>query len=130
MPIRSNIINGIIYTEISGEINHDSVIEQTDFILSLKDKIVNRYELHDHTNTTSINLSFEEIRNIAAYSEKTKDIFRISYLAVYAPNDVTFGIARMFETLFELKKHTINVSIFRNKEEAIAFLKAKKNEYG
>jgi hypothetical protein len=130
MPIQSRLIDGIIYTEVSGEINYDLVVKQINFILSLKDKIVNRYELHDHTNTDSINLSFEEISSIATLSHKTKDIFQVSFLAVYAPNDVTFGIARMFETFYDLEEHTINASIFRNKEKAIKFLKTNQNKYG
>ena len=130
MTIESRLVDGIIYTELSGEIDYDSVMQQMDFILSLKDKILNRYELHDHTNTDSINLSFEEINDVAERSQRTKNIFQNSFLAVYAPNDLTFGIARMFKTFFDLEKHTMNVSIFRNKEEAIKFLQTNKNRYG
>jgi hypothetical protein len=130
MPIQSRLIDGIIYTEVSGEINYDLVVKQKNFILSLKDKIVNRYELHDHTNTDSINLSFEEISNISTHSPKTEDVFQVSFLAIYAPNEVTYGIARMFVALYELRGHTINVSIFKNKEEAVKFLKTNQNKYG
>jgi hypothetical protein len=61
---------------------------------------------------------------------KTKDIFKLSFLAVYAPNDFTFGIARMFETFYEMEKHPINARIFRSKEAAVEFLKEKMNEHG
>ena len=130
MPIKSTISDGIIYTEISGEINYDLVVKQIDFILSLKDKLVNRYELHDHTDTNLINISSDDIQKMAVASKTTRDIFKHSFLAVYAPTDYTFGIARMFMTFFELSEHTINVKIFRNKEEAIQFLKDCKHRYG
>ena len=130
MPIQSTIIDGIIYTELSGQINYDIVIKQIDFISSLKGKIVNRYEFHDHTNTESINLTADDISKIAAYSIKTKNIFQHSFLAIYAPNDFTFGIARMFAAFYELEEHTIHAEIFRSKEDAIQFLKNKMSKYG
>jgi hypothetical protein len=130
MPIKSTIIDGIIYTELSGEIDFDTVIQQIDFISSLKNKIANRYELLDHTNITKMNISSDEIHRLAMYSKKTEDVFPISFAAVYAPNDLTFGKVRMFMSHYELAGHSINVSIFRNKEEAIQFLKHKKSEHG
>ena len=130
MPIDSTIIDGIIYTELSGEINYESVIKHLDFILSLKDKVVVRYELHDHRNTESINLTTDDIHRIAVSSMKVQDIFQNSFLAVYAPDDFTFGIARMFEGFFEMEENPIEAGIFRKKEDAIRFLKAKMREYG
>lgn len=129
MPTKSTITDGIIYTEISGEISYNTVIQQIDFISSLKEKITNRFELIDHTNITNINISSDEIVSIAAYSKKMIDFFPVSFAAIYVPNDVTFGMVRMFETWYQLQEHSINVSIFRNKAEAIRFLTDKKNEH-
>ena len=130
MPIKSTIIDGIIYTELSGEIDFDTVIQQIDFIASLKDKICNRYELLDHTNITDINISPDAIPMLAEYSKKTEDIFPTSLVAVYVPNDLTFGKVRMFMAYYEMEGHSVNVSVFRNKKEAIQFLKNKKSEHG
>ena len=130
MPINTTILDGIIYTELSGEINLDAIITYSDFIFSLKDKLVNRYELHDHTNTKSINLSSEDISQIAAYSIKTESIFQHTVLAVYAPSDYTFGIARMFEMVFEVEDRSIYVEIFRNKEDALQFLISHMDKHG
>ena len=130
MPAKWTILDGIIYTELSGEVNYDMIMKYIDFISSLKGKIVNRYELHDHTNTTNINLSADDIRNIAEYSMKNNDIFDQFFLAIYAPNDLTFGMARMFESFYEIKNRKINSQIFRDKEDAIQFLKNKMSEYG
>jgi len=130
MPIKSTIVDGIIYTEVSGEINYDQVIMQIDFIFTLKDKIVCRYELHDHSNTEGINLTVDDMKKIASYSTKAKNIFQHSFAAIYAPTDFTFGIARMFQTFYELEDHSITVNIFRDKEEAIQFLMKQKRNYG
>ncbi len=130
MPIKSTIVDGIIYTEVSGEINYGQVIMQIDFIFTLKDKIVCRYELHDHSNTEGINLTTDDMRKIASYSTKVKNIFKHSFVAIYAPTDLTFGIASMFQTFYEIEEHTIIVEIFRDKEEAKQFLMKQKIIYG
>ena len=130
MPINTTILDGIIYTELSGEIDLDAIITYSDFIFSLKDKLVSRYELHDHTNTKSINLSSEDISQIAAYSIKTEGIFQHTVLAVYATGDYTFGIARMFEMVFEVEDRPITVEIFRNKEDALQFLISHMDKHG
>ena len=86
--------------------------------------------LLDHTNITDLNISTDEILRLAEYSKKTEDVFPISFVAAYVPNDLTFGKVRMFMTHYELQEHSINVSVFRDKEEAIQFLKDKKSEHG
>ncbi len=130
MPIESTIIDGIIYTGLSGEVSYDMVTKYIDYISSLKDKLVCRYELHDHTNTESISLSSDDIQHIAEYSIKTQNIFQHSFLAIYAPNDFTFGIARMFQAFYDIQENPIAAQIFRSREVAIQFLQDKKNIYG
>ena len=127
MPIKTKIREGIIYTELSGEISYDVIIDYIDFIGSLKGEIDCRYELHDHTNTASLKLSTDDIRNITSYAIKTNDIFQQSFLAIYAPNDITYGMARMFGAFYEMENRRIHAEIFRNRENAIHYLNEKMN---
>lgn len=130
MPVTSAIIDGIIYTEMSGEINYDHVIMHVDFLVTLKDTIVNRYELHDHSNTENISLTADDILKIAKYSIKAENIFKHTFLAIYAPTDLSFGIARMSETFYALEKHSMVSKIFNDREKAIQFLMEQKRKYG
>jgi hypothetical protein len=129
MPIKSTIKDEIIYTEFPDELNYDVIINHIDYIFSLKNKMVNQYELHDHTNTQKIHLSADDIGKIAQYSLKINGIFQKAFLAVYTPNDYTFGIARMFEAFYSMEGHSIHVKIFRDREDALEFLKDKKRKY-
>ncbi len=122
MPISSKIVDGIIYTEISGELDFPLVIQHIDFIVSCKDRLENHYELHDFTNVKRINLSPNDMAKVASYGIQTESAFEHSYIAVYAKDDFTFGMARMFKTNLELSKNPTIVKIFRNKEDAIQFL--------
>lgn len=130
MPIKPEIIDGIVYTEISGEIGYDEIIRQADFVLTLKEKLTCLYELHDHTHTKNINISADDIPKVATRLSETQNIFTYYFLAIYAPSDFVFGLARMFETFFEINGHTVQAKIFRDKDAAIQFLKDKKERYG
>ncbi len=61
---------------------------------------------------------------------RQKNIFEKSFLAVFAPTDNTFGIARMFETFYELEGYSMSVKIFRNKEQALQFLMENQSKFG
>lgn len=122
MPIESTLRDGIIFTELSGEIDYEQVVKYIDFIASLKGKLPCRYELHDHTNTERLNFKADDVRSIAACSIKTKNIFKHSFLAIYAPNDFTFGIARMFQAFYDIDNNPIHAGIFKDKEDAMQFL--------
>lgn len=128
MPIKSTITDGIIYTEISGDLNFNLVIQHIDFIVSSKDKIADHYELHDFTSVKRIDLSADDMGRIASYSKQTAHTFQNSCVAIYANNDFVYGMARMFKTFFELDEHPAIIRIFRNKENANQFLRNKRKE--
>ncbi len=130
MPIRSKVVKGIIYTEISGELNFPLAIQHIDFIISCKDRLENHYELHDFTNVKRINLSSEEMGKITSYGMQTANVFEHSCIAVYANTDLTYGMARMFEISSEMSENPTTIKIFRNKEDAIHFLRNEMKKNG
>lgn len=122
MVINSRIDRGIIYTEIVGVLTYDLCVQHIDFIYGLRGKIDSQYELHDFSQVESIELSGDDMSGIVTYAQKAKNIFRNSYLAIYANSDLTFGLARMFETYLDIGENPTIIKIFRNKEDAIRFL--------
>lgn len=129
MPINSTITQDIIHTEISGELNLNIVIQHIEFINSIKDKLADHYELHDFTNVKSINLSSDDMEKIASYSMQ-RAVFRHSCIAIYANNELAFGMARMFVAYFEMAEHPAIIRIFKNKENARQFLRDETNKNG
>lgn len=122
MSIKSSISGGIIYVEISETLKIADCLQHVKFLLNLKDKIKNRYELIDHTNTKNIDLSGEDFQTIFKYALPIKDIFEHSYVAIYCNHDLNFGLSRMFESYHQLSQHSSIVDIFIKKEKAIEFL--------
>ena len=56
--------------------------------------------------------------NLRAYAQYCKTTLRNVEFAIIAPNDLTFGIARMFEMLSELE----NIYVTREVDDALAWL--------
>ena len=123
MPINTTITDGIVYTDISGELNLELVLQHIDLIVSMGSKLTNHYELHDFTNVEGIRLSSDDMARIASYAVEKTYPFQHSYIAIYANNEFTFGMARMFEIFFELANHPTIIQIFKDKKDAIQFLK-------
>lgn len=130
MPIKSTIKDGMIFTEITGEINYNNTCQQIDFIASLKTKIKNLYELSDFTKVTNINLTADDLDNIASYLEKSKGTYPHSFVAYYVVNEFQYGMARMFQTHIELNDQPIVIKIFKDKEKALLFLKQSMERHG
>lgn len=130
MPIRSTLKNGIVYTEITGEISYEITCQQIDYIVSLKSKIKNHYEFSDLTKVVGVDLTGDDMEKIAHYLEKSKGLYPHTYVAYFVANDFQYGMARMFETHMELADHPMKIGVFSEKEEALQFLNNAKKTYG
>lgn len=122
--------DGIVYTEIIGEIKYDIICQQIDFIASLKNKMKNHYEFSDFTNVTGIHLSINDMERIAHYLEKSGSTYPHPHIAYYVVNDFQFGMARMFQTHVEFAEHPVVIRVFRNRDKALQFLKSAMKRYG
>jgi hypothetical protein len=81
-------------------------------------------ELVDMTNVTRILLpSIERVRDLAELSANMGQSAPRSKLAVVAPDDLAFGLGRMYEVARESAAPRVKpVSIFRTMPEALAWL--------
>jgi uncharacterized protein (DUF169 family) len=67
-----------------------------------------------------VDLTNEEIINIAEYG---KSIFiKPSRIAIVAPQDLAYGLSRMFGVYRDQESHS-SAGVFRNKKEAMEWLK-------
>ena len=78
-------------------------------------------EICDFTEVTQVDVSADDIRELAQ-----KNIFSPhSRRAIVVPNDVIFGLARMFEILRDLQGET-GIRVFRTLNEALDWVTPKK----
>lgn len=81
-------------------------------------------ELVDMTQVEKIALpSVSRVRDLAEMSAGMDVLGTASKFAIVAPQDIAFGLGRMYEQLRELDpRSTRRVSVFRTMDEALAFL--------
>jgi len=83
-------------------------------------------ELVDMTQVTQIALpSVDRVQDLARLSVRMDDKYSRSRFAIVAPQDIAFGLGRMFQTLREMdRSSTKQVGVFRTMQEALSFLQA------
>ena len=130
MPIKCTLEDGIVYTEISGELNLEVARSHMEYLASLKDRIRNLYEMEDLNGVTKVSFSADDFHKMVRVATKPQQTYKHEFLAYYAETDFAFGMARMAQIYFELNGHPMHIEVFKDRGEAIRFLKEKKAQYG
>ncbi len=65
-------------------------------------------------------LSSEDIREVVAFAQSSK--FLPKKVAIFAPDDLSFGLSRIYSTLLEDQSSDTEVRIFRDGSEARSWL--------
>ncbi len=121
MPGEIEIIEGIIHTKLTGELNFDAILAHLNELLELEGQVDDHYEFMDLAEVESINLSSEDITQFSKIGKQVGDTYNKSILAIYAPSNLAFGIGRMFEIISE-SIHVTQVEVFRKRDDALEFL--------
>ncbi|MDJ0847261.1 MAG: hypothetical protein QNK04_02660 [Myxococcota bacterium] len=79
-----------------------------------------RYLLVDHSEVPAEKIESEAIHRVAADASKALELVREGVVAVVAPNEILFGLSRMWEILVEQPRLTTRVT--RTRAEALAWL--------
>ena len=69
---------------------------------------INRF--HDLTDITSVDLGFEEVRNICESESKLRESARPIKACYLVPNDLLYGTIRMYQALIESSGVEVHVS--------------------
>jgi hypothetical protein len=85
-------------------------------------------ELVDMTRVERIALpSADRVKDLAILASEMDDPNSKSRMAVVAPDNLAFGLGRMFQAYRELdRRSTKEVGVFRTMEEALAFLELER----
>ncbi|WP_417209883.1 hypothetical protein [Antarctobacter sp.] len=80
-------------------------------------------ELVDLSGITETNLDFHGMRRISHEAgSRGISATRIKMIAVYAPQDTLYGMARMFATLTDLHQGNVRAAAFRSEIDSLAWL--------
>jgi hypothetical protein len=80
-----------------------------------------RYLLVDHSAIPEEKVDTASLRLLAERVSNNLEIIPEGFVAIVAPNDVLYGLSRMWETLAE--QSTLTTRVMRTRAEAVAWLK-------
>ena len=73
----------------------------------------------DFSKAISPDFSRDDIDEILAHAKKYAHLRSSGKTAFIVSSDINYGIGRMYETIAEIRKHTVLHNVFRTFEEAI-----------
>lgn len=79
-------------------------------------------KLIDYRQVSNVELSMTESESFAQTKAELSDIFSEEKCAIVAPKDVTFGTARIHDSLIEMKEPNIETEVFRDFDQALDWL--------
>jgi hypothetical protein len=114
----------VIVTAAYGTLTDDEVFGYLRQIGSREDAI-GYDEFVDLTHVTHIAVPLtERVGDVVSAAAKLDEVRRTSRSAIVAPDDLAFGLGRMYQTRREMEPgSTTEVGVFRTSEEALAFLR-------
>jgi len=122
MAITFTINQNYFTCKYEGRITNDEALDEWKKFLEGEAWIPAQNELADLSRAQLNDVTVEGLTNLANYIESiyTKNNIEHKKVAVYAPNDLPFGIARMYSAYADESPELVHV--FRVKEEAIQWL--------
>jgi hypothetical protein len=125
MPIKYWIDNDrrLVWAKGDGTLSDQDVFEYQRLVWS-RPEVAGYAELIDMSAVRDVALPHvARVRELASLSAGMDDRASASKLAIVAPNDLAFGLGRMYEAYRDLEaKSTKQVGVFRSLAEALAFL--------
>lgn len=125
MQVRARLIdNGqLVFLSFHGAQTAKAAENELQRLFALPDYRPDLPELADLSGITSDDLDFNAMRRLARVAnENTLENGNKKLIALYAPQDYVFGMARMFSTLCEMEPGHAQGSAFTTQAEALEWL--------
>jgi hypothetical protein len=131
MPIETKYVDGGLGVLLSGhgKVTGKDIISSNNQIFSSKETMIkNRYGLIDFSNITQYEVSTPEVEIIASQDKKASEYIPNAVVAVVAKKDFVFGMSRMWEIIVKNTGLHWEIMVFRDREEAEAWIKERTKE--
>jgi len=101
---------------ILGDATLEKILKAAEEVYSEEYITKQKYQIIDFTKCTSFQLSSDDMRTIVEVDLETSKSNPDIIIAIIAPQDIAFGMSRVYEAYADETGFRINV--FRNKEES------------
>lgn len=114
-----NELQDLTVHTIAGEVTGDEIIEKTQDGLT---RPYTRYVLWDFTQAHATDLSIEKIQQILIIGKKLAEARKTGKTAIVVPQDLGFGLGRMYEAYSEIESFPTENRVFRTLSQAWEWL--------
>jgi hypothetical protein len=128
MPIRTIIDKtiGLIRTTAAGRVTGDELVAYYHRLRSHPDFRSSLNEIFDLTDVTEANVDGADVRRLSGVTEEFTVRGVAVKVAIIAPRDLEFGLARMYEMLQSRSRN--DVRVFRDRAEAEGWIFAPRDQ--
>ena len=125
MPIRMIIdkTSGLIRTTATGRVTGEELVAYYHRLRSHPDFRSNLNEIFDLTEVTAADVVAADVRRLSGVTEEFTRRGVTVKVAIIAPRDLEFGLARMYEMLQNQSKN--DVRVFRDRADAEGWIFAR-----
>ena len=117
MEIQYNFVDKIVYAEILGDLDYESV---SDGLKQLKHfaQTETFFAFLDLSKTEAISLTLTDIEGIVGYVKDIVEKSDLHLLAIYAPDSVAYMMSKLFRTTAREEGIKTEITIFRSEDYA------------
>lgn len=117
MEIQYNFTDKIIYAEILGDLDYDSVLGQLNQLKHFA-QTETLFAFLDLSKTETFNLTLTDIERVVCYVKDIVEKSDLQLLAIYAPDNVAYIMSKLFRTTAREEGIKNEITIFRSEEHA------------
>jgi len=121
MPVEIDKARRLARVTLRGQIHADDIIKSFREMLDHPDLTADTNSLWDLSDGSLAQLSRQDVHDVETYMRRFQDVRNGIKSACVCPQDLNYGLARMYEMLSE-RVTTAQFRVFRNMAEAEAWL--------
>lgn len=124
MPFFSHIEDelDLHYVRVEGDVDLEDVIRFQDELIGKATETEGMDALYDLSAVERLDVTREGIADIRERSRLRREIAAPGRLAIVAPTDLSFGLARMYVMMAERADEPRELAVFRDRGEAASWL--------
>lgn len=117
--------NRYLHTRFWGVVTDDDIVRQARAVAEDVRVKPGTKELVDLSGVEGVEASSQSLRSIVYYDLRGSEKFHGHKTAIYAPEDLPFGMSRIYEALSDVSEAPSRIRVFRTIEEARGWLEEK-----
>ena len=122
MPMQYEIVGAVVHGRSTGTLTDAELLDVARRVAADPARPGTTAELWDLSDSSKLEVTSKGIRDLVALDKEHSEALEGGRIAIVAPSDVAFGIARIYQTLSQ--DGPLEVEVFRERDDAERWLEA------